>query len=523
MELNKYEISYLIISFLFSLSLSCILILIKVDCKNATCISTILALFFLIFYFYQPFLLCIDRLKSYIIYYSLEKPNFDIEYFLDWEYNIIGWVGLGFSNFILPFHRNYIFSGYLDKGDRIKDSFKRWIKEKYGDLIIVLVDLLVSYIIEKEKHKKNKLEEFSFELANYILNAFQIPEVFNALWYLGSFFPLLFGQMRIENECCCNSKKYNDQYKNNIKESLNKDQKKLEENYSDMLFICKKFIDDVKKKEELNKFMNIVENNKGKFKLELINEKELKEKQKKYEKEITLDNFKDKLASAFRSMKKRIYKLPKKFYEYQLLDKKSKQYNNQCNVIYSGLMLLFGALIFVFEISLYYVEYKSIRNPLEFEKDFIYSLVISLIYFSVVYYSVVTTNCLTKQNLYGIRQSDSLCLLKFTESISGLIEPLSFLFIGTKALGIFNLRDNLTFMETYDIPIIEAIFIGLKFKDIYNIYIHLRLFILALALGLTFKIDKITIKSCCKGDSYLIKTTINDMNSTKKPEENEGN
>ena len=329
--------------------------------------------------------------------------------------------------------------------------------------------------------------------------------------------------MRIENECCCNSKKYNDQYKNNIKESLNKDQKKLEENYSDMLFICKKFIDDVKKKEELNKFMNIVENNKGKFKLELINEKELKEKQKKYEKEITLDNFKDKLASAFRSMKKRIYKLPKKFYEYQLLDKKSKQYNNQCNVIYSGLMLLFGALIFVFEISLYYVEYKSIRNPLEFEKDFIYSLVISLIYFSVVYYSVVTTNCLTKQNLYGIRQSDSLCLLKFTESISGLIEPLSFLFIGTKALGIFNLRDNLTFMETYDIPIIEAIFIGLKFKDIYNIYIHLRLFILALALGLTFKIDKITIKSCCKGDSYLIKTTINDMNSTKKPEENEGN
>ena len=39
-----------------------------------------------------------------------------------------------------------------------------------------------------------------------------------------------------------------------------------------------------------------------------------------------------------------------------------------------------------------------------------------------IYYSVVTTNCLTKQNLYGIRQSDSLCLLKFTETISGLTE-----------------------------------------------------------------------------------------------------
>ena len=79
-----------------------------------------------------------------------------------------------------------------------------------------------------------------------------------------------------------------------------------------------------------------------------------------------------------------------------MLEKKSNENNNQCNVIFSGLMLLLGFLILIFEITLYFVEYKSIRNPLEFEKDFIYSLVISFVYFSVVYYSVVTTNCLTK-------------------------------------------------------------------------------------------------------------------------------
>ena len=326
--------------------------------------------------------------------------------------------------------------------------------------------------------------------------------------------------MRIENDCCNDTKKYYVQYINSIEASMIKDVKKLEENYSDILFICKTFVNDVVKKAELDIYINKLENNKEAFKLNLVNEEELKQRQKKYEKEITLENFKDKLATAFRSLKKRLYKLPKKIYESETLKKKSEQKKTIFNCLYSGFLLSFGILILIFEVSLSFSEYKSIRNPLEFERDFTYSLVISMIYFSVVYYSVVTTNCLTKQNLYGIRQSDSLCLLNFTETISGLIEPLSFLFIGTKALGIFDLRDNLTFMETYDIPLVENIFVGLKFKDIYSTYITLRIFILAIALLCTFKTDKITLKCCCKDDCYLIKTTINDMNSTEKPPEN---
>ena len=520
MTLNNCEISYLIVSFFFALFASFILILIKVDCKNASCVSIILAIFFLTFYFYQPFLLSIDRLKSYVTYYSLEKPNLDIEYFLDWEYTIIGWVGLVFSNFILPIHRNYVFSGYFYIGDKVKDSLLRWLKEQYVDIIIALADLLVSYIVANEKHKKNELEEFSFEFANYFLNAWQIPDFFKALWYLGSFFPLLFGRMKIETDCFCDSRKYFNQYMNNISVSLEKDIKKLEQNYGDMLFICKKFINDVEKKAELDIFMNKVEKMKAIFKLKLIDEIELKEKQKQYEKEINLDNFKDKLATAFRSMKKRIFKLPKKSYEYETLKKKSKREKNQLKTYISFFPLLFGILILIFELSILFADYKSIRNPLEFESDFIFCLIFSLMYFFVVYYSVVTTNCLTKQNLYGIRQSDSLCLLKFTEEISGLIEPLSFLFIGTKALGIFDLRDNLTFMETYDIPIFENIFIGLKFKDIYKTYISFRILILSFSLILTSGLNKINLKCCCKNGCCSINKTINDMNPIKKPEEN---
>ena len=38
---------------------------------------------------------------------------------------------------------------------------------------------------------------------------------------------------------------------NNISVSLEKDIKKLEQNYGDMLFICKTFINDLKKKQNL--------------------------------------------------------------------------------------------------------------------------------------------------------------------------------------------------------------------------------------------------------------------------------
>ena len=183
-------------------------------------------------------------------------------------------------------------------------------------------------------------------------------------------------------------------------------------------------------------------------------------------------------------------------------------------------MLVLGLFILAFEISLSLHEYNNIRNPLEFSDDFFFSICISLMYFAVMYYSVLRKNCLTEQNLYGRKQSDSLCLLNFTETISGLIEPLSFLFIGTKALGIFDLRDNITFMDSFDMPIIENIYIGIEFKDAYNSYISMRLIIMAVAFFLTLTLNRVKIPKCCKKDEYYINVKINDMNPDNSPSNN---
>ena len=80
-------------------------------------------------------------------------------------------------------------------------------------------------------------------------------------------------------------------------------------------------------------------------------------------------------------------------------------------------------------------------------------------------------------------------------------------------MGIFQLRDNMTFMETFDIPLVENIFIGLNFNDVYKIYIIIRIIIVLLAFFLTLAVNKVEIKMCCCKDKYLINSTINDMNS----------
>ena len=195
MELNDQEIIYLVLSFIFSFLLACIILFSKINCEFSSIVSIFCAVFFLTFYFYQPFLISLDRLKSYIIYYSIEEINFDIKYFLDWEYQIIGWAGTIFSNFILPFHINYVLSGYESFCDKLKDSFKRYIKEKKNYFIFLGLYGLITLIAQKTSDKK---AEYTFETASFIYNALQIPDLFNALWYLGSFFPFLIGQLRVE-------------------------------------------------------------------------------------------------------------------------------------------------------------------------------------------------------------------------------------------------------------------------------------------------------------------------------------
>jgi len=512
MELNNNEIVYLMFSFLFSFFLTLILLLIKIDYKYSSFVSIFFAVFFLTFYFFQPFLLCIDRLQSYITYYSLEKPNLDIKDFLDWEFFLIGWAGVIFSNFILPFHKHYALSGYFSICEKLKDSFFRYLNDKAPYFIIVILYSIICYSIYRASDKDKEIEEYSFGVANFILNALQLPDFFNALWYLGSYFPLLLCHLRVEFDCFKSGEYYAKLIKN-IEDSLKNDQDKLIKNFEHLCFIFEKFIHDNIRKEKLSAYIDFIENNEDKFKIKVEGKRILEKVNNELEKEINIKNFEEKLADAIRSIKKRILKIPKKIYELANLVKESEKKNYTCYCIFPLVMLIFGLVILIFEISLYAYDYKGLRTPLEFVKDFFFSIFISFIYFSIILYSVIRTNYLTSQNIYGIRQSDTLCLLKFTEIISGLIEPVSFLFIGTKALGIFDLRDNMIFMENFDIPLVENIFVRLKFNDIYDVYISIRIIYLAYALTLTMGCYKIQIKNCCKEGSYFINTKINDMNS----------
>ena len=512
MKLDDSEKAYLIFTFFFSFCLTCIILLIKIDCKHSSFISIFFTVFFLTFYFYQPFLLSLDRLKSFVNYYSLEKKDFDIHYFLDWEYNIIGWVGTVFSNFILPFHKHYVLSGYWTVCGKLKDSAKRLWKDKRRDLIIIVLYILISYIVYRAKDKDKEVKKYSSGAADFILNALQLPDYFEALWYLGAYFPLLICQLRVEFDLF-KSEAYYMQLAENIKKSLENDQAKIEKSCEHLYYISAKFIDDNIQKEKISGYLDFIKENKDNLKIKFENEEVLEKKNKELENEINIDNFFEKLTSAVRSLKKRFFQVLRKIYIVEILCNESEQKNGSCYCVFPIGMAIFGILVFFFELSLYAVEYKSLKTPSELVEDYMFSIFISFIYFSSIFYSVMRKNYLSEQNIYGIRKSDNICLLNFTETMSGLIEPVSFLFIGTKALGIFQLRDNMTFMETFDIPIVENIFIGLNFNDVYKVYIGIRVVIVLLAFFLTLAVNKIEIKICCCKDRYLVNSTINDMNS----------
>ena len=162
-------------------------------------------------------------------------------------------------------------------------------------------------------------------------HALQIPDLFNALWYLGSFFPFLIGQLRVEFDIFKSDEYYN-QIEKNLETSLKNDVNKLEKNFIHLFYIFKNFFDNLKRKEEYSGYIDFTKNNKDKYKIDVEIEKELEKRNGELEKEINLDNLKEKLASAVRSIKKRLYKVPRKIYEFESLKKSAENKNCFCHV-----------------------------------------------------------------------------------------------------------------------------------------------------------------------------------------------
>ena len=78
--------------------------------------------------------------------------------------------------------QKYVFNSENDFLDSLRLDYRR---NKYYE------DYALGLITDKE------VEKYSSEAANFILNAIQLPGYFEALWYLGAYFPLLICQLRV--------------------------------------------------------------------------------------------------------------------------------------------------------------------------------------------------------------------------------------------------------------------------------------------------------------------------------------
>ena len=178
--------------------------------------------------------------------------------------------------------------------------------------------------------------------------------------------------------------------------------------------------------------------------------------------------------------------------------------------IYLGIHWIF------FELFYSHLKYSEIKYENDIIGNYFWKLYLIFLYFILAYYSVVKHNSITEQKIYGTCMSDTICLLNFSKSISGLITPLSFISLGTKYFGIFNnLRENenCIFIKHFSFPIIENIFITLKFKDVYNIYIFFRFTSIVVSLILCLFVHNIKIRGCWKCKKYKLKFKINDKNN----------
>lgn len=508
---NGGELFYLLASLIFSIIISLRLIIYKINFKNSSNISIIFALFFLVCYIFQPFLLALDYSYSLFFSYNNEVRNMKIDTFLKYEYKIVGWIGATFSNVILPLSKDYILSGYFTVGKKICDSIKR-LFIKVGILLIVFAIFLILsitfFII-----KGGGVYYGTKNLLDFILNILIIPGFLKSFFYLGSYFILLKDELRMEWNIC-RSENYLKRLVGIIKYYLDKDKSKLIEAYKNLKFISDKYLmkNTLIKKTYILNLVKKVENEQENLQVNLTYSENIECK-------INLNNYLEVLSSSIRNIKTTVYQIPRKIFVLQNISKKMTKKKCLFYCLVPITMIYLGIYWIFFELFSSHFKYSEIKSKNEIIENFRLGLEKIFLYFILAYYSVIKHNSITEQKIYGTCQSDTICLLNFSKSISGLITPLSFIALGTKYFGIFNnLRENenCIFIKYFNLPIIENIFITLTFKDVYFIYIFIRFIFILASFILSIFVHNIKIKGCCwKCKNYKLKFKVNDKNNKR--------
>ena len=284
--------------------------------NNNNCYPILIAYSILItsLFFLQPFLISIDYIMAY--YQKYKRPEDEFKNYISYKvilyiYLIIGWSGTIVSDFIIPFCKNYYFSGYFTRGQKIKDCIIRWLKR-----YLLLYLIYISYIIITYKFNNKEIINKFGNYTDFILNLLNIKGLFSVLFYISNYFPVFISQSRI---LCDDS--FTNRIIGILGEDLDHDQELLIESIKDLTFVIQKYIQEnttieiVNKKNEIKELIgnvnldDYIKNKELNINLDLTENEEENIRIK-----LNLENAVDVIAKWIRNFKKSLLNIPRKLY-----------------------------------------------------------------------------------------------------------------------------------------------------------------------------------------------------------------
>ena len=254
-------------------------------------------------------------------------------------------------------------------------------------------------------------------------------------------------------------------------------------------------MDDYVKNKELNIDLNLTEDEEESIRIKL-----------------NLENAIDVIAKWVRNFKKCLLNIPRKIF--LLIKIKNVNYVNP------GVFIFFILLV-LFELSNFFNIFKIEKNVItlkDYYLKYLFTYFFCLVFFIVIFHSLKRTNFYTENNIYTKGMADPLCLMEYSERISNLLIPMSFIYISSRRFFVYESDINIIFREVFQIPIFDNIIIfglnNISFDKYLKEYYIIRLSLIIFLCMLCFTVRKINIKCCCccccKKKCSLYKVTIND-------------
>lgn len=512
-KLDSRILNFLGWNYLVIFILSSLYIFFHVNKKNCYFIVIFYSTFITSIYFLQPFLISIDYIIAYFQKYKDCEGKFEdfVSYkVIKYIYLIIGWAGTIFSDFIIPFCKNYYYSGYFTKKQKVKDCIFRWIKKK-----LLLYLIYISYIIVTYKYRNKEIINKFGNYADFILNILNIKGLFSVLFYFANYLEIFIAQHRIQED---NS--FSDRIKGILGEELKHDQEMLVESIKDLTFVIQKYINENTKIEFINK--NEIQKLIGDTNLENFrhNNKELnidldltENEEESLRIKLNLENAVDVIAKWIHNFKKTLLDIPRKIY---LL---STVFQRNVENFPNYFVFAFYIVYILFELGNFVTIYKVdeiVKSLKDYYLKYLFTYFFCLIFFIIIFHSMTKTNYYTENIIYFM--SDPLCFMEYAERISDLLIPATFIFISSRKFFVYENDIHLIFREIFQIPIFDNIIIfgfnNISFDKYLKEYYIIRASFIVLIFILSFTVRKINIKCCCccccKKKCSLYKVKIND-------------